>query len=224
MAFSLFGSQSPLTARAARSQEFVPIKEIHDGVVVLDGGGLRGIFMCSSTNFALKSHDEQMAILSQFARFLDSLDFSVQLFVQSRKLDIRPYLTTLEERFYAQKEDLMKLQVREYIFFIRSLTENTNIMSKHFFVVVPYESSLAANVPLLGSLGKSAEKTSEKNPLESRDTFEEYRVQLEQRMEVVAVGLGAASIRVTQLGTEELIELFYQEFNVGELERPVQIT
>ncbi|GIW68295.1 MAG: hypothetical protein KatS3mg099_243 [Candidatus Parcubacteria bacterium] len=224
MAFSLFGSQSPLAARAARSQEFVPIKEIHDGVVVLDGGGLRGIFMCSSTNFALKSHDEQMAILSQFARFLDSLDFSVQLFVQSRKLDIRPYLATLEERYYAQKEELMKLQVREYISFIRSLTENTNIMSKHFFAVVPYDPPLAANMPLLGGLGKSAEKTSEKNPLESRDTFEEYRLQLEQRMDVVAAGLGAASIRVTQLGTEELIELFYQEFNVGELERPVQIT
>ncbi len=225
MAFSLFGS-SPLAAQAARSQEFVPIKEIHDGIVVLDSGGLRGVFMCSSTNFALKSHDEQMAILSQFARFLDSLDFSVQLFVQSRKLDIRPYLATLEERYYAQKEELMKLQVREYINFIRSLTENSNIMSKHFFTVVPYDPPIATTLPGLGSLAKPSSSTTSQQAeaLEQRDTFEEFRLQLEQRMDVVASGLAAAGIRVTQLGTEELIELFYQEFNVGELERPVQLT
>src|SRR3989338_8579110 len=120
------------------AQEFVPISEVRDGVVVLKGGGLRAILLASSLNFALKSEDEQNAFLMQFQNFLNSLDFSVQIFVQSRMLDIRPYIATLEERFKEQLDDLMRIQIREYIEFIKSFTEAANIMTKNFFVVVPY--------------------------------------------------------------------------------------
>src|SRR3989338_2073422 len=124
--------------KAEATQDFVPIKEIRDGVVILKDGTMRMVLLVSSINFALKSTDEQTAILMQFQNFLNSLDFYIQIFVQSRRLDIRPYLRTLEERLVAQTTDLMKVQVREYIEFIRKFTETTDIMSKSFFFIIPY--------------------------------------------------------------------------------------
>src|SRR3989338_7233211 len=130
------------------TQEFVPIKEVRDGIIVLRDGAFRAILMTSSLNFALKSEDNQNAIISQFQNFLNSLDFSVQLFIESRKLDIRPYLALLEERRKDQPSDLMKVQTSEYIEFIKSFTENANITTKTFFVIVPYSPA-----PLQGSGG-----------------------------------------------------------------------
>lgn len=80
------------------TQEFVPIREIRNGIIILKDGSLRLVLMASSHNLALKSEDEQKAILSQFQNTLNSLDFSIQFFVQSRKLDIRPYIALLQER------------------------------------------------------------------------------------------------------------------------------
>ena len=111
------------------AQDFVPIKEVRGGIMILKDGTMVGSMLASSLNFALKSGDEQMAILAQFQNFLNSLDFSVQFFVQSRRLDIRPYIRLLEDRLTAQTEDLMKIQVREYIEFIKTFTERSNIMS-----------------------------------------------------------------------------------------------
>src|ERR1700721_1507305 len=128
-------------ANARSTQDFVPVSEVRDGVVMLKDGSLRAILLASSINFALKSEDEQTAFIVQFQNFLNSLDFSVQIFVQSRMLDIRPYIATLEAQFKQQLDDLMRIQIREYIEFIRSFTEAANIMTKNFFVVVPYASS-----------------------------------------------------------------------------------
>src|SRR4051812_44355900 len=128
-------ANTPVQAKAA--QDFVPMKEVRDGIIVLKDGSLRTIVMSSSVNFALKSEDNQTAIIAQFQDFLNSLDFSVQIFIQSRKLNIKPYLELLQERYNSQTSELMRIQTREYIEFIRSFTESTNIMTKSFFVVVP---------------------------------------------------------------------------------------
>ena len=125
------------------AQDFVPVKEVRGGVIVLKDNTLVGVMLASSLNFALKSPDEQGAILSQFQNFLNSLDFTIQFFVQSRRLDIRPYLALLEDRLKAQTEELMKIQVTEYIEFVRTFTERTNIMTKHFFIVIPYSLPLS---------------------------------------------------------------------------------
>ena len=124
------------------TQEFVPIKEIRNGVVILKDNSMRAILMASSINFALKSEDLQESIIMQFQNFLNSLDFSVEIFIQSRRLDIRPYLAQLEERYKTQLNELMKVQTREYINFIHEFTDGSNIMTKHFFVVVPYAATL----------------------------------------------------------------------------------
>src|SRR3977135_1006373 len=114
------------------TQDFVPIREVRDGVVVLKDGSLRSILLASSLNFSLKSDDERNAILFQFQDFLNSLDFPVQISIQSRRLDIRPYIALLEERYKEQINDLMKIQTREYIEFIKKFTETTSIMTKSF--------------------------------------------------------------------------------------------
>lgn len=202
------------------AQDFVPIKEVRGGVMILKDGTLVGALLASSVNFALKSQDEQEAILVQFQNFLNSLDFSVQFFVQSRRLDIRPYVALLEGRLAAQTEDLMKIQVREYIEFVRSFTERANIMSKNFFIIVPYSPPVVdvkktiAN-RFFGSSGLSAKKDD--------IGFEEERSQLEQRLAIVEQGLVRTGVRTIPLGTEEIIELLYKEFNPGELEKPIAL-
>src|SRR3954462_2629779 len=125
--------------KAHATQDFVPLKEVRDGIVILKDGSLRSLLMASSINLALKSQDEQQAIIGQFQNFLNSLEFTVQFFVESRELDIRPYIALLEERLVAELDDLMKIQIREYIAFIKDFTERANIMSKNFFIVVPYD-------------------------------------------------------------------------------------
>ncbi|HEY4473992.1 MAG TPA: hypothetical protein VI957_02430 [Candidatus Paceibacterota bacterium] len=206
--------------KTAAAQDFVPVKEVRGGVMVLKDGTLVGVLLASSLNFALKSGDEQQATLSQFQSFLNSLDFSVQFFAQSRKLDIRPYIALLEERYKAQTEDLMKIQVREYVEFIKLFTERANIMSKRFFIVVPYTPPMfdvkkAIESRIFGRTNLSA-RTKETG-------FEENRTQLEQRMDSVAQGLTRCGIRTAPLGTEEVIELLYKEFNPGELEKPIAL-
>ncbi len=204
---------------SSASQAFVPIKEVRNGVVVLKDGGLRAILLASSVNFALKSSDEQGAIISQFQQFLNSIDFVTQIFIQSRQLDIRPYLALLDARLAEQSDDLMKIQIQAYITYIRDFTDRANIMAKSFFIVVPYDPPMITQSQgIVGSLF-GGKKTKE----ESDATFEEHKVQLEQRVSVVEQGLIRTGVRVVQLGTEEAIELFYKLFNPGELEKPIQL-
>lgn len=207
------------------TQGFIPIQEIRDGIVILKNGGMRSIVLVTSLNFALKSTDEQSSILMQFQNFLNSLDFSIQIFVQSKKLDIRPYIALLEDRYKEQTTELMKIQVREYIEFIRTFVESTSIMSKSFFVVVPYDPAImtVSKNPIMNAL-PGRKKDSGAVKASADQSFAEYRSQLEQRVAVVEQGLVRCGIRTAELGTEEVVELFYKLFNPGETEKPIQIT
>lgn len=207
--------------RKKPAQDFVPIEEIQNGVVVLKNGGLRAILMASSINFALKSSDEQQAIILQFQNFLNVLEFSVQIYTQSRKLDIRPYIAMLEERQKQQNSDLMKIQTHEYIEFVKKFVEDENIMTKTFYVVVPYHPApkMDSSGMLSGLFGSKTNKEVEEAEAEST---EEHRSQLEQRVGIVEQGLSRTGVRVAQLGTEEIIELFYKIFNPGEVDKPMQ--
>ena len=210
----------PLNAKA--TQEFVPIKEIRDGIITLKDGSLRAVMLANSVNLSLKSSDEQRATIFQFQNFLNSLDFSTQISVQSRKLDIRPYLLLLENRMKVQSEPLLKLQTREYMEFIRNFTETVSIMTKSFFVVVPY-----THITLGGDSGVFQKIFSRKNKAEIKAqaqlNFEEKRSQLEQRVSVIQQGLARCGIKSIQLGTEEVVEVFYKVFNPGELEGKIRV-
>jgi len=216
-----------ISAKNARAtQDFVPIKEVRDGIIVLKDGSMRAIVMTSSLNFALKGSDEQEAILIQFQTFLNSLEFPVQIFIQSRDLDIRPYIALLEERHRDQTNDLMRIQTREYIEFVKKFVEDTDIMSKHFFIVIPYSVSiLKTKKGLLSIIESGGQKGKKKQTKEEAKgaAFEENRSQIEQRISVVEQGLSRTGIRIVSLGTEEIIELFYRIFNPGELSKPIPL-
>lgn len=209
-----------MATSAKTTQDFVPIQEIRDGIVILKNGTMRAIVLASSLNFALKSADEQSAIVMQFQNFLNSLDFSVQIFIQSKRLDIRPYIAFLEERYKEQVTELMKIQTREYIEFIRTFVDNSSIMTKSFFLVIPYSPATitVSNNPFSSFFSKGKNDKAQANI-----AFEESRSQLEQRVGVVEQGLVRCGIRVAELGTEEVVELYYKIFNPGETEKPIQI-
>lgn len=199
-------------AKGAATQQFVPIERVRDGIVILKTGELRAILITNSLNLGLKSEDEQQAVLSQFQNFLNSLDFPVQFFVQSRKLNIKPYMDLLQERSKLVKEDLLKIQIHEYMGFISKFTEESNIMTKHFFITIPYinQNMQGVNPSTMLSFGMGdAPKT-------NQDTFEAARIQIEQRVSTVTQGLSRFGLRAQRLGTEEVVELFYKLFNPSE--------
>lgn len=200
------------------SQKFVPVADIRDGVVILKNGQMCSILLASSINFALKSTDEQQAILSQFQAFLNTLDFSLQIYVQSRKLDIRPYMEILRAREPSQDNNLMKIQLREYMDFIQTFTEEVDIMSKNFFVVIPYSPQTLDVKGLKGMLGNVGKKQIAFDATK----FSEDRSQLEQRISIVEQGLARIGVRTVSLGNEELIELYYHIFNPEDMSKAPQ--
>ncbi|MBI4086882.1 hypothetical protein HY416_02785 [Candidatus Kaiserbacteria bacterium] len=203
------------------TQQFVPLREIRDGIVVLKDGGMRAVLMASSVNFALKSQDEQHAILAQFQAFLNTLDFSLQIYVQSRKLNIQPYLELLRSREKDQDNDLMRIQLREYIGFIENFTNEVDIMTKSFFVVVPYTGGA---IRVKGGIGGMLKGSLSKDAAATQRRFEEDRMQIEQRIAVVEQGLAHVGVRTVLLGTNELVELFYHIFNPGETNQALPVS
>ncbi len=180
-----------MAIKATATQEFVPIKEVRDGVMVLKDDSLRSIVLANSVNLSLKSSEEQRATIYQFQSFLNTLDFDVQISIQSRRLDIRPYLLLLENRMKVQTEPLLKLQTSEYIGFIKNFTDTTSIMTKTFFIVVPYTPTILRQSS--GAMGKILDLFSRKSTSEDKtarqEAFEEKRSQLEERVGVIQQGL-----------------------------------
>ncbi len=193
------------------SQDFVTIRDIRDGVVILKSGQLCRILLASSVNFALKSQDEQQALLLQFQNFLNTLDFSLQIYIQSRRMNIDPYLDTLRALEEKQDNDLMRVQLREYLLYIKKFTTDNNVMAKSFFVVVPYTAAplnISKNFGAILSKGKGA--------VTGELRFEEQRLQLDQRTAIIEQGLLQMGIRTIALGNDELVEFFFHVYNPGE--------
>lgn len=201
---------------AKSTQDFIAIREIRDGVVILKNGNYRAVLLASSINFSLKSEDERQGLILQYQNFLNSLDFSIQIHLESRKLDIIPYLKNIEEVTKDNSNELIKIQAREYINFIKTFTEETNIMSKSFFVIIPYDPPVINNKQGLISSLPVPFLNKNQTQAESTESFEQNKNQLEQRMSVVADGLGRIGVKTVALGTDELIELYFKMFNPGE--------
>lgn len=184
------------------SQDFLEIKEIKEGVVILKNRSMRGVLMISSLNFALKSLDEQNAIIYQFQNFLNSLDFTIQMVIQSRKLNITGYLEKLKTLEEKQQNELLKIQTAGYKNFVQDLISRGSIMSKSFYVVVPFT---LIEIPEIGD-GLFSKKS--KTEI-SQEKLKRGKSQLWQRMEFVAMGLRRCGLKSVPLNTSELIELFW---------------
>lgn len=199
------------------SQLVLDIEEIRDGALVMKNHSLRAVLMASSVNLALKSADEQTAIILQFQSFLNSIEFSVQFFMTSRRLNIQPYLETLKDQEKKQTNDLLKVQIAEYIEFIRTFVAASSIMTKTFYIIVPYALPVVSGESTLGGITKmfSFGKKKESSVM-SPEVFEEYKKQLWQRVDHVIQGIVRTGVRAVPLNTEEIIELFYGLYNPGE--------
>lgn len=197
------------------SQDFVPIKEIKDGIVILDDGTLVSVSLVTSVNISLKSAEEQAATISAFQSFINILEFPVQISVQSRKLDIEPYLETLEVRLKEQENEIIKLQTIEYISFIKNFTNSINIMDKQFFMIVSYKPVLVSATSK-GIFSIFSKKTKSQSEESSKSIFNEARTQLEQRVGLLSTGLLRTGVKIRKLDTEATLEVFYSIFNSGD--------
>jgi len=208
----LFGSSQQ--GKGTSTLKYVDIKTIKDGVVVLKNGGLRAVLLVSSVNFDLKSSDEQIAIIGAYQNFLNSIDFPLQIVISSRKLNIGPYTEMLKEKAREQRNELLKVQIVEYREFIKNLTEVTNIMSKYFYIVIPFAPVEDESDGMLGKISKAVNP--EQNIADHKELFETYKNQLWQRVDHVAAALGGTGLHFTALNTDELIELYYSMYNPSE--------
>jgi hypothetical protein len=193
---------------AISTQQFLEIEQIKEGVIVLKNGTLRGVVMVSSLNFALKTEEEQNAIIYQFQNFLNSLDFPIEIIIQSRRLNITGYLEKLKEIEKQQENELLRIQTAEYRNFIKDLITGGSIMSKNFFVVVPFA---------LFEVPKIKKGEGSYPPLDE-EKFQRSKIQLWERMEFVILGLRRCGLQGVPLNTSELIELFWSIYHPEEAE------
>jgi hypothetical protein len=201
------------------TQQFVNIESIENGIIRLKGGAYRKILIVSGMNFELKSAEEQEMITFAFQGFLNSLDFSIQFFIHSRKLNIENYLKMVKDRENQETNELLKNQIFEYGEFVNSFVSQNAIMSKNFFVVVPFDP-----VRISEAGGKLKDKIfgvfGGKEPAGSQQkTEQEYLEQLDQRVNGVVDGLNQIGLRTVPLNDAELSELFYNIYNPSTIEK-----
>lgn len=196
---------------ANTTKDFVQIEDIKDDVVVLKGGSLRAVIEVNSMNFELKSQDEQTAIIQRFQDFLNALDFPVQITISSRKLNIKGYLEKVDKIINSQTNELLRIQASEYARFIKGLTELTNIMSKKFYIIVPFYITALQKSGLMKGFLKSNKNA---QSLQDKD-FENYKTQLEQRVNLVLDNISNTGLSGKRLNKEQLANLYYQAYNPG---------
>lgn len=193
------------------TQSFLRLSEIKNDAVVMDDGTLRVIISVSSTNFDLKSQDEQNSIIFNFQRFLNSLDFPVQFLMQSRKMEIGSYLEKLKIIAEKQTNELLRVQTSEYIEFINRLIENASIMNKNFFIIVPLGESIFPRAS--GFFSRLFGRGKAREVSQRVENFEKEKEKLETRVSSLLANLSGIGIRGVKLKTEEIIELYYNSYN-----------
>lgn len=196
----------------ASTQEHLNIARIQDGVIVTKDGGLRMVLLVSAVNFALKSEEEQNALIFQYQNFLNSLTFPIQVLIQSRQLDLTGYLAKLDTRLAEETNELLQIQIEDYIEFVKRLISLANIMDKKFFVIIPYDPANLKQRGFFDKLFHPSKLTVDMSLTE----FKSYRDELLQRANVIMGGLSPIGLRSIPLDTQQLIELYYQTFNPEE--------
>lgn len=193
------------------TQEYLDIAEIKDSTVIMKDGTLRAVLLVSSINFALKSEDEQNAVIDSYVRFLNNISFTLQIVIQSRELDINGYLDYLKGKEKEQTNKLLKAQTREYTEYVKELTSMGKIMNKRFYVVVPYDPATDKHKGFFSSF-KDAIRPANLIILKEK-IFREYQEMLGRRVDSVVSGLESMGVVVSRLETQDLIELYYKTYN-----------
>lgn len=196
---------------SSATQEHLDIAEIKDNTVIMRDGTLRAVLLVSSINFALKSEDEQNAIISAYVSFLNAIDFPLQIVIQSRELNIEEYLKNLKQKEKEQTNELLKMQTTEYIQYINELISMGKIMNKRFYLVIPYNPLSDKHRGFFSSLNDTFKPASLIKMKD--DIFQRRRVFLTRRIDSVISGLGSIGLSSAELDTQSLIELYYNTYN-----------
>ncbi|MEA2088628.1 MAG: hypothetical protein U9O55_02195 [Patescibacteria group bacterium] len=193
------------------TQEYLNISEIKDDCVILKDGTLVSVLMISSINFSLKSAEEQEAIIQAYINFLNSFDFPFQIVIQSRKLNIDQYLQKLRILGKEQTNDLLKMQTAEYRNYISELVKIGQIMTKKFYIVIPYSPFQDEKKSFFR---KMLEVFSSASVVKlKRDVFLRRHKDLMRRVDTTISGLSSMSLNSVILDTQSLIELYYNIYN-----------
>ena len=205
------------------TQNALQIAEIRDGIVIMNDGTFRAVIMCKSINFDLMSPQEREAVEFSYQGFLNSLYFPIQVFMRSQKVDMRPYLERLVKIRSEQDNMLLALLMEDYVAFLASITEQTNIKDKKFYVVIEYpdpdeediKSTIKQSTGFFTGVVDLFSKNSEKTPhvVINEATLETAKTELRNRVQAALQGLMQCGVQSIPLDTEELIELYYDVYN-----------
>lgn len=193
------------------TQKYLNIGEIRGNTLIMDDNSLRTVLMVSSINFALKNEDEQNAIIGAYVNFLNNIDFPLQIVVHSRELNIDEYIAALKVKEKEQTNELLKAQTTEYIEYVSDLISLGKIMSKRFYVIVPYSPVADERKSFVARLGSAFNPVSTISMRESK--FAKLKKDLDRRVDNVISGLNSIGLNVVELDTQSLIELFYNIYN-----------
>jgi len=199
------------TTPTTPTQKYLDFSEIKDDTVVLKDGTLRAVLLVSSINFSLKSEDEQNATIAAYVSFLNSIDFPIEMVIQSRRLNIDTYMENLNNQEKEQTNELLRAQIADYREFIKELVELSDIMSKKFYVVIPYISGKIESRSFISRV--SAVFTPAKIIQLKEEKFKNHKDLLDKRVEHVMAGLASMSLNSVRLDTQSLIELYYTTYN-----------
>lgn len=196
---------------SASTQQYLDIDQVHDDTVILKDGTLRAVLMVSSINFALKAEQEQDALVIAYANMLNILDYPIQIVVQSRKLNVDNYMERLRQSEKTQTNELLKIQIADYRVFISQLIEMGQIMSKKFFVVVPFNPMTNRQKGFYGRLKETFAPVL--FVAMRRDLFLKRKKDLDSRVAQVLSQLQNMGLTAVKLDTQGLIELYYNSYN-----------
>lgn len=193
------------------TQQYLDIAEIKDDVVIMRDGTIRAVLLVSSINFALKSEEEQNAIVSSYVGFLNNINFPVQIVIQSRKLNIENYMTDLKQKEKEQINELLKVQTREYIQYVQELVSLGDIMTKSFYICIPYNPLSDKHKNFFQSMTEVFKPATLVKTKGKR--FDRHKEELNRRIENISSSLASASLNSVRLDTQGLIELYYNTYN-----------
>lgn len=200
------------------TQNMLQIAEIRDGIVIMSDGSFRSVVMVKSINFDLMSQQEQEAVEYNYQNFLNSLFFPIQIFIRSQKVDIAPYLEKLDKIRSEHDNMLLALLMDDYIGYITALAQQTNIMDKKFYIIIPF----FPHVDIQKAFSQSKNfitgfadlfSSKEQHVVINEEDLEKAKSELRTRVQTVLSGLLQSNIQGLPLDTQELIELFYDTYN-----------
>lgn len=195
----------------APTQRFLDIAEVRDNCVVLKDGTLRSVIMVSSINFALKSVDEQQALIQAYMQFLNGIEYPLQIVVQSRHMNIEKYINSLNEQAQTIENELLKDQIRDYRDFVSELVELGDIMQKKFYIVVPYDPVSDKQKTFWTRMSAALSPASIIKLSEKQ--FKKRKYEVMQRAGILQTGLTGMGLESVILDTQSLIELYYTAYN-----------